>query len=208
MPTLLLSRATKLTPVEIARLPRGARATDGADGVVACADLDLPLAGLLGFAVSMGRAIPDAVFSVLEAGAALPAVAPAAPEPGDAPANITEHDPWKLVAAGDYANAEKVLAGVGLDATGRERVRALWRGPDPGQAAFGCRAARAAGWKAAVTDLRRLLTHGHPDVRRDAALALGDLAGPSLAMALRPLEKDPDADVRAAAKEALGKLGG
>lgn len=203
MPVLLLSRPTPLTSAEVARLPRGCVATDGAGGVVARAEVDLPPGALLAFAVAMGRAVPDAAFAVQEG-----VVAPPPSPPPDAE-NITEHDPWKLVAAGRIAEAEKVFAaGLGLDAAGRDRVRSLWRSVDPEQAALGCRIARASAWKAAATDVRRLLSHAHPVVRREAAATLGEIAGPSLAMAVRPLVDDPDAEVREAARAAVKRLGG
>ena len=48
--------------------------------------------------------------------------------------------------------------------------------------------------------------HAHPDVRRDAVTAIGELAGPSMEMAVRALENDPDAGVREAAKAARARL--
>jgi HEAT repeat protein len=45
-------------------------------------------------------------------------------------------------------------------------------------------------------------------VRRDAAEAIGALAGPSMAATVRPLVNDPDAEVKAAAVAALARLGG
>ena len=63
-------------------------------------------------------------------------------------------------------------------------------------------------WKSIVVNLRPLLRHPHPFVRRDAAEAIGVLAGPSMAATLRPLLTDPDAEVKAAATAALARLGG
>lgn len=193
MPVLLLTRATPLTPEEAARLPRGAVAADGTDGVVARADVELPQGGLLAFAVALGRAVPDAVFAVQEGPAA----------------ELPDADPWRLVEEGRFAEAERVFAaGRALEADGRARLRAMWRLPDAEVVALGCRIARVAGWRSAASDLRSLLGHAHPLVRRDAALALGDLAGPSVLPSLRPLLTDPDAEVRAAAQATTGKLGG
>jgi hypothetical protein len=228
MNVLLLSRPKVLTAAEIKALPKGCVATKGEGGVVARAEIDLPLGGLLGYAVAMGRAVPDALFSV----EGLHVVAASTPAPGAAPGAspgagigapaptalaegsgadevITEADPWKLVAAGQLAQAERVFAaGNGLDSAGRERCRALFTDRDPERLALGCRIARVTAWKSIVVTLRPLLTHAHPSVRRDAATAIGALAGPSMAATLRPLLADPDAEVRAAATEGLAKLGG
>ena len=226
MPVLLLSRPKVLTSTEIKALPKGCAATDGSGGVVARAEVDLPLGGLLGYAVAMGRAVPDALFSVedLQVVAGIdrsppavdyapPVLAPSRPGLPAAPVGgaevITETDPWKLAAAGDLVNAERVFAaGNGLDAAGRDRCRALFTNADPVQVAFGCRIARITVWKSIVMSLRPLLTHPHPTVRRDAVMAVGVLAGPSFSVALKPLLADPDAEVQAAAVEAYAKLGG
>ncbi|MDP2315353.1 MAG: HEAT repeat domain-containing protein [Pseudomonadota bacterium] len=231
MPILLLSRPRPLTPAEIRLLPKGCVATDGSAGVVARAEVDLPLAGLLGFAVAMGRAVPDAFFGVQETpppantgapapegtivgsaatgGAAVPV--PAAPPAALAPTDdvITETDGWKLVDAGQIPQAERVFgAGNPLDAAGRDRCRRLHNSGDPEEVALGCRIARLTNWKSIVVNLRPLLKHAHPSVRRDAAEAIGALAGPSMAATVRPLLTDPDAEVKAAATAALARLGG
>lgn len=210
---MLLSRPRPLTPAEMKLLPKGAVATNGGDGVVARAEVDLPMGGLLGYAVALGRVAPDALFSVLD----LPVVANpdrGAPDPAAAPPPapeevITETDPWKLVDAGDIPKAERVFAaGVGLDVQGRDRCRRLLNSGDPGEVALGCRVARLTNWKSIVVNLRPLLRHPHPWVRRDAAEAIGVLAGPSMAATLRPLLTDPDAEVKTAATAALARLGG
>ncbi len=209
MPILLLSRPKPLTPAEAKALPRGCVAVDGSGGVVARAEVDLPLGGLLGYAVAMGRAVPDALFSVEDLVAVAPVAVESAPV-GDAGGEvITETDPWALVDAGRPADAERVLAaGNGLDQHGRERCRALIMDRDPARAALGCRIARITNWKSIVVNIRPLLRHDHPTVRRDAAEAIGALAGPSMAQAVRALVDDPDAEVRAAARAALARLGG
>jgi len=225
MPILLLSRPRPLTAAETRLLPKGCTATNGSDGVVARAELELPLAGLLGYAVAMGRAVPDAFFGVQElpavstgapppAGAEAPASAPpaqAAPTASAPPADdvITETDPWKLVDGGHNAQAERVFAGGnGLDPAGRERTRRLLNSADPEEVALGCRISRLTLWKSVVVNLRPLLRHEHPSVRRDAAEAIGALAGPSMAATVRLLINDPDAEVKAAAVAALARLGG
>ncbi len=235
MPVLLLSRTRALTPAEVRLLPKGCVATDGAEGVVARAEVDLPLAGLLGYAVAMGRAVPDAFFAVQEsrgegrlpipsvdtaapmaapaartaASAAAAAASPAAPTAAPADEVITETDPWKLVDAGQIADAERVFAaGNALDPAGRERCRRLHTSGYPEEVALGCRIARLTNWRSIVVNLRPLLKHEHPSVRRDAAEAIGVLAGPSMAATVRLLIDDPDAEVKAAARAALARLGG
>lgn len=228
MPILLLSRPKPLTPAEVRALPRGCVPVDEG-GVVARAEVDLPIVGLLGYAVALGRAVPDALFSVLEEGvgergsatvaaaaAASPErasmttgrVAPSAPTAGATTDEvITETDPWKLVDARRIADAERVFAaGNGLDSPGRERCRALLAARDPAEVALGCRIARLTSWRSIVVNLRLLLRHDHPAVRRDAVEAVGALAGPSLAAAVKPLLDDPDAEVRAAATAAHARL--
>jgi len=205
MPILLLSRPKPLTAVEARARPKGCEPVDGDGGVVARAEVDLPLGGLLGYAVAMGRAVPDALFSVLEA--QVIAKPPADDAPSDAV--ITETNPWALVDARRLADAERVFAaGNGLDAAGRDRCRLLLSAADSAEVALGCRIARVTNWKSIVVNLRPLLRHDHPAVRRDAAAAIGALAGPSMAAAVRPLLEDPDAEVKAAAKEAFARLGG
>jgi hypothetical protein len=189
--------------------------------VVARADVDLPLGGLLGYAVAMGRAVPDALFSVQdlpviaplqpeEAAAAVPASAPPVAAAPSAPQDdvILEVDPWKLVDAGKWADAERVFAsGNGLDPAGRDRCRRMLGSRDPAEVAFGCRIARVTSWRSIVVNIRPLLRHDHPAVRRDAVEAIGVLAGPSMMAAVRPLLDDPDAEVKAAAQAAAARLG-
>lgn len=238
MYVFLLSRPKPLSSAEVRLLPKGCVPTDGSGGVVARAEVDLPLGGLLGYAVSMGRAVPDALFSAenlpvvapVEGMRGAPAVPPASASAAGAPAVpsapavpaapslpsappadevITESDPWKLYDAGKMAEAERVFgAGNGLDGPGRDRCRALLMGRDPAAAAFGCRVARLTNWKSIVVNLRPLLRHDHPEVRRDAVEAIGALAGPSMFATIKPLLSDPDAEVKAAATAAVAKLGG
>lgn len=216
MPILLLSRPKPLTPAEAKALPTGCVAGDGKDGVVARAEVHLPINQLLGYAVAMARAVPDAMFLVQDEGvslqktpppaAAREATAPQAAAPEEV---ITETDGWKLFDAGKRREAERVFAaGNGLDGEGRERCRRLLISADAEDVAFGCRVARITDWKSASGNLRNLVRHAHPSVRRDAAEAIGALAGPSMSMVLRPLLTDPDAEVREAAKAATAKLGG
>ena len=60
MIVLTLHRATPLRRDEIAALPQGCYPVMSAGTVVARAELDLPVAHMMRFAVEMIRAIPDA----------------------------------------------------------------------------------------------------------------------------------------------------
>lgn len=197
---LLLARQKPLTQAEIRALPAGCAATEGRDGIVARAELDLPVAQLLGFAVSMGRAVPDAIF-VARDGDPQAAAAEVEEEA------VIEHDPWRLVETGRLADADRVFAGLGeaLSGPARDRVRGLFSDPDPARAALGCRVARYARLRSATVTLRDLLGHAHPDVRTAAIEALSELAGPSVAPSVARLQNDPDATVRAAATAALAR---
>lgn len=191
---LLLSRATPLTPEEAARLPEPAVPVNTNDGVVARAQVDLPLPALLLLTAALARSVPDAVFSV-DVGASLPAPPPP-----------VAADPWELFREGKYDAAIQAFS-AGVKDADRDRLRPLFNDPDPDKVVFACKVARLAGWKSAATNLRMLTRHPHPAVREAVAVGLGELAGPSVVPSLRPLLADGDAQVRAAAAAALKRLG-
>ena len=59
-------------------------------------------------------------------------------------------------------------------------------------------------WKSSVLPMsRKCFIHEHPQVRKEAVLAVGQLAGPSMESAIRRLIKDSDAQVQEAANQAL-----
>ena len=60
----------------------------------------------------------------------------------------------------------------------------------------------------AIRKLRGLIQHSDPEVRRDAVEAVGAMAGPAIALTLRPMLADPDEGVREAARKALLLLNG
>jgi hypothetical protein len=60
----------------------------------------------------------------------------------------------------------------------------------------------------AIQRLRGLIQHPDPNVRRDAVEAVGAMAGPAIALTLRPMLADPDEGVREAARAALLLLKG
>lgn len=205
---LLLTRNRPLNAAEARALPNGCKPVDGTDGVVARADVDLPVAALLGFAVTMGRAVPDAIFVAQESGAPTVVKVPEGVKVAPPEEAKVERDPWRLLDAGKLPEAEKIFTELGEKLPQRERVRGLFTDDNPERAAFGCKLARIAGMRSMAINLRGLLGHGHPDVRAAACTALGALAGPSMAPAVAALQNDPDNEVRTAAIAALAALGG
>jgi hypothetical protein len=195
MPTLQLCRSTPLSPPELEKLPLPLVPVALGTEVVAQAQIDLPLPELLQIAFTLGKTFPDATLKV---------EVPAAPAP--APAPPPSQDPWSLAKDGRYEEAEQALGRNALDSAGRDRIRALMN-QDAKAAAFACRVSAATGWKSNAVNLRGLLGHASPEVRAAAAAAIGELAGPALGPAVRPLLQDADPQVRAAAEVAMKKLG-
>ena len=60
----------------------------------------------------------------------------------------------------------------------------------------------------AIQKLRGLVQHSDPKVRRQAVEVIGAMAGPAIALTLRPMLADPDQSVREAARSALLALKG
>lgn len=164
--------------------------------VVAQAQIELPLPQLLQIAFELGRAIPDGTLRVEET-AIVPVAAPAPPST----------DPWALVKEGQFEEAEHLLRGVTLDSPGRDRLRLLMGSSDPKAVAFACRASAVTNWKSNAVNMRSLLSHPAAEVRAAAAMAIGELAGPAMGPAVRPLLQDSDPAVKAAAEAAMKKLG-
>ena len=72
----------------------------------------------------------------------------------------------------------------------------------------GAQAAEGLQLLGAIQKLRGLIQHEDPLVRRAAVDAVGAMAGPAIALTLRPMLADPDEGVRAAARAALLTLKG
>ncbi len=195
MPTIRLSRPTPLTTDEIHALPAFATVSDA--GTEERVRITLDLAELLPVVYALGATL--AGFTVTLDAELMPV--PAAP-----PALEAGADPWKLLDEGD-ARAEQAFRAIALDAAGRARVQTMLASPDATAIANACRIARWTGWKSGVQLVRKLVPHPNAAVRKEVVLALGELAGPSLTMAVRPLRTDPDADVRAAALVVLKQWG-
>lgn len=205
MPILELRRSSPLSAAEIARLPDRCRAVPepADDHVVARAEVDLPTAELARFAFALGQAVPDAELAVTEPPAQ---VDTPAEDTGEADDDIDRNDPWALLDAGRIDEAEAAFDGFSLDMEGRDRVRRLYMSTDPKEIALGCRIAGLTGWKSMATNMRRSLNHADTRVRRDAAWAIGKLAGPALIPPLQRLLDDPSPEVREAASEAIAAI--
>ena len=70
----------------------------------------------------------------------------------------------------------------------------------------GAQAAEGLQLLGAVQKLRILIQHADPSVRKSAVEVIGAMAGPAIALILRPMLADPDAGVREAAQQALLEL--
>ena len=70
----------------------------------------------------------------------------------------------------------------------------------------GAQAAEGLQLLGAVQKLRNLIQHSDPAVRQSAVEVIGAMAGPAIALILRPMLADPDAGVRDAAQQALLEL--
>jgi hypothetical protein len=77
------------------------------------------------------------------------------------------------------------------------------QGPVPPGFNPGAAAAEGLELLGAIQRLRGLIQHPDPSVRRDAVEAVGAMAGPAIALTLRPMLADPDEGVREAARAAL-----
>lgn len=221
MATLTLRRASPLSDEEKLRLPPGCVA-GGDEGVVAVAKAEGSLAAMLAFAAAVARAVPDAelVVQVPASAAALPglegarpAPAPVEPAPAEGVGLVpvdeavpADADPWALLDRGEHDRAARALEGKVLDDTGRTRLRFLLSAGSVEDVVFALRASRVTGWKSAVTSVRRFTEHEEPEVRAEAALAIGALAGASQLMLLEKMSRDKAPAVREAALKAIESI--
>lgn len=234
MPTLELRRPSPLTRRERTLLPGGLDLVDDEAPVLARIQLLVPLPRFVELAVALARAVPDAEVRVIEeagtrpsesapapvAGASLPA-SPAPDRSADArhaamvpkrrtfdDHGLTDDDPdnpWTALDLSDIDRAAARFDGHTLDSQGRDRVRTMLRSTDPAELATACRIARVTGWRSTVQAIKRCVRHADTRVRLEAVQALFALGGPSMALAVRPLAKDPAPEVRQAAAAALAK---
>ncbi|MCK6520577.1 hypothetical protein L6R49_03960 [Myxococcota bacterium] len=222
MPVLLLRRDAPLNDAERARLPAGATSVNEPGGVIARLTVDGETSRVISAAVALARAVPDADFVVrvpateasvsgvagAQGVAAVVSDAPAQAEVAgeEAPAEAAEQDfvdPWVALDRGERDRAMRRFAAVPLTADGRERVRRMVLSANPVEVTDALRIARVTDFKSFFSNARRVSDHSDPAVRAEAAMAIGSLAGFSQLTLLEKMQKDPDATVREAAKQAI-----
>ena len=123
MPVLTLYRDRPLNADERARLPKGCLAITGNLGICARAEVDLPTAELVAYAVQMGRAAPDARFTVHfpVANAEAPALAKQVPAPEALPVAVEPAGEVKQAPVGEgLAAAEPTEDGAAQGAPAEE----------------------------------------------------------------------------------------
>jgi hypothetical protein len=186
--------------------------------------LYVPLPKFVEVAVQLSRAIPDAEICVVEdAGTPTSTLPPSPPKDRSSeeahralvPKKRTFDDhgfedddpdnPWTALDLSDIDNAAARFEGHKLDSNGRDRVRKMLRSTDPLELAAACRIARVTAWRSMAQSIKKCARHADTKVRLEAVLALTDLGGPSMSLAVRPLLDDAAPEVRAAAEQAMSK---
>ena len=81
----------------------------------------------------------------------------------------------------------------------------MLRSTDPLELAAGCRIARVTEWRSMAQSIKRCVRHADTRVRLEAVMALSELGGPSMSLAVRPLLDDAAPEVRDAAEQAMAK---
>ena len=224
MPTIELRRPSPLTRRERTLLPGGLDLIEDEPPVLARIQLYVPLPRFVEVAVTLARAVPDAEIEVIEdAGAPTSALPPSPPKDRTPEAahralvpkkrtfddhGMEEDDPdnpWSALDLSDIDQAAARFDGHTLDSNGRDRVRTMLRSTDPMELAAGCRIARVTQWRSMAQTIKRCVRHADTRVRLEAVLALAELGGPSMSLAVRPLLDDAAPEVRSAAEQAMAK---
>lgn len=224
MPTIELRRASPLTRRERTLLPGGLDFIDDEPPVLARIQLYVPLPKFVEVAITLSRAVPDAEIRVIEeAGTPTSALPPSPPKDRTSEAahralvpkkrtfddhGLEEDDPdnpWSALDLSDIDQAAARFEGHKLDSSGRDRVRAMLRSTDPLELAAGCRIARVTEWRSMAQSIKRCVRHADTRVRLEAVMALSELGGPSMSLAVRPLLDDAAPEVRDAAEQAMAK---
>ena len=226
MPTIELRRPSPLTRRERTLLPGGLDLIEDEPPVLARIQLYVPLPKFVEVAVQLSRAIPDAEIRVVEdAGTPTSTLPPSPPKDRASeqahralvPKKRTFDDhgledddpdnPWSALDLSDIDHATARFEGHKLDSNGRDRVRRMLRSTDPTELAAACRIARITEWRSMAQSIKRCARHADTRVRLEAVLALTELGGPSMSLAVRPLLDDAAPEVRAAAEQAMAKWG-
>lgn len=224
MPTIELRRSTPLTRRERTLLPGGLDFIEDEPPLRARIQLYVPLPQFVEVAVALARAVPDAELTVVEeAGKPTSDLPPSPPKDRSSeqahraliPKKRTFDDhgfeeddpnnPWTALDLSDVDAAAARFEGHTLDSNGRDRVRAMLRATDPLELAAGCRISRVTQWRSMAQTIKRCVRHADTRVRLEAILALTELGGPSMSVAVRPLLEDPAPEVREAAQAAMAR---
>ena len=113
---------------------------------------------------------------------------------------------WDFVQVGDVDQALALLQGRALNHDDQVHIRRLLKSDVAEWIVFICYAARVFKWKSLVLTIRKSFYSEDHRVRKAAVTAVADLAGPSMAHAVYPLQTDPHPEVRRAAAVAYRKL--
>ena len=113
---------------------------------------------------------------------------------------------WDFVQVGDVDQALALLQGRKLTHDDQVHIRRLLKSEVAEWIVFICYAARVFKWKSLVLTIRKSFYSTDHRVRKAAVTAVADLAGPSMAHAVYPLQTDPHPEVRRAASVAYRKL--
>lgn len=113
---------------------------------------------------------------------------------------------WDFVDMGQTDVALSMLKGKVLSHDDQIKGKELLKLGDPEAIVFICYAAKIFQWKSWVLAIRKCFQHSDFRVRKAALVAIGELAGPSMAPSVFPLTTDTHAEVRRAASVAYRKL--
>ena len=113
---------------------------------------------------------------------------------------------WDFVRVGNVDHALALLQEKKLTHDDQVHIRQLFNSDVPEWTVFICYAARVFKWKSFALTLRKAFYNEDHRVRKAAVAAVGELAGPSMAPAVYPLQTDSHPEVRRAATIAYRKL--
>ena len=114
---------------------------------------------------------------------------------------------WEMLDAGLARQAYERIVSSELSIEEKGKLQFYFSNPDPNILICLCRVAIAIDLKSLVMPIsRKCFIHEHPQVRKEAVLAVGQLSGPSMESAIRRMMKDSDLDVKKAAERALELL--
>ena len=125
----------------------------------------------------------------------------------DSSTKATKMTWWEMLDAGLARQAYEKIVSSELSIEEKGKLQFYFSNPDPNILICLCRVAIAIELKSLVMPIsRKCFIHDHPQVRKEAVLAVGQLSGPSMESAIRRMMKDSDQDVQQAAERALELL--